>query len=317
MSSALVCVSHSPLMHCYTKAPAEHQTINALLDRRAAEIKAFDPELVFAFGPDHYTSFFRKLAPPFCIGVAAHATADIGGYAGTLKVPADTAIACASALHNSDIDIAVSYDLAIDHGISQTLVNICGALDRYPVIPISFNIMTHPLPPFRRSRVLGEAVGRFVRTLGKRVLFIGSGGLSHNPVQIFPPYGTADQPITEYQRVGPHEDPAKLAEWLKHMDVVHRGGAAALGSGAISAADCKLNRELDLQFIDFVTEGRVDKADQWQPAEMIERAGIGSVEIYTWIAACSAHAVAGGALPVKDIYAQTVEYGVALGMVHA
>ncbi|MSQ20315.1 MAG: hypothetical protein EXR39_12355 [Betaproteobacteria bacterium] len=88
-SSALECVSHSPLMHCYTKAPAEHDVINDLLARRTAEVKAFDPELVMAFGPDHYTSFFRKLAPPFCIGVAGYATADIGGYTGTLKAPAD------------------------------------------------------------------------------------------------------------------------------------------------------------------------------------------------------------------------------------
>jgi 2,3-dihydroxyphenylpropionate 1,2-dioxygenase len=317
MNSALVCVSHSPLMHCYTKAPNEHETINQLFSRRAAEVKAFDPELVIAFGPDHYTSFFRKLAPPFCLGVASHATADIGGHDGALRVPSELAIACASALHESDIDMAVSYDLAIDHGISQTLVNVCGALDRYPVIPISFNIMTHPLPPFRRSRALGEAVGRFAKSLDKRVLFIGSGGLSHNPTMIFPPYGTAEKPISEYQMLGPHEDQGKLDQWLTHMDVVHREGAAALGSGAISAADCKLNRDLDLEFLGYVTSGRVDKADKWKPAELIEQAGIGSVEIYTWIAACSAHAVCGGAKPVQDIYAQTVEYGVALGMVHA
>jgi 2,3-dihydroxyphenylpropionate 1,2-dioxygenase len=317
MSSALVCVSHSPLMYCYTKAPAEHAEIAEQFDRRAADVKAFDPELVFAFGPDHYTSFFRKLAPPFCIGIASHATADIGGHAGRLDVPAELAFACASALQEADVDVAVSYDLAIDHGISQTLTRLLGKLDAYPVIPISFNIMTKPLPPFRRSRALGEAVGRFTSRLGKRVLFIGSGGLSHNPEQIFPAYGTASETVTDYQASGPNGDDARLTGWLDHMATIHKEAAVELGSGLVLAADCKLNRELDLEFMDFVTSGRVDRADAWKPNELIEQAGIGSVEIYTWIAACAAHAVAGGKTPVKDIYAQTVEYGVAMGMVHA
>lgn len=317
MNTAVFCASHSPLMHCFSKAPKEHEAIKDLFARRAAEIAAFDPELVIAFGPDHYTSLFRKLAPPFCIGIAAHATADIGGHAGTLNVPEKTAVGCAAALHESDIDIAVSYDLAIDHGLSQTIVNVCGALDRYPTIPIVFNIMTSPLPPFRRSKALGDAVGRYAKELGKRVLFIGSGGLSHNPTVIFPPYGTADDMITSYQMLGPHEDQPKLTAWLDHMDAIHREAAVALGSGGITAADCKLNRDLDLEFLEFVTTGRVDKADKWKPAELVEQAGIGSVEIYTWIAACAAHAAAGGKPPVQDIYAQTVEYGVALGMVHA
>ena len=317
MTSALVCASHSPLMHCFSKAPKEHEEVKALFARRAAEVKAFDPELVFAFGPDHYTSFFRKLAPPFCIGIAAHATADIGGYEGKLNVPEQTALACTQALQNSDIDIAVSYDLGIDHGLSQTIVNVCGALDRYPVIPITFNIMTSPLPPFRRAKAVGDAVGKFAKGLGKRVLFIGSGGLSHNPTVIFPPYGTAEEKITAYQMLGPHEDQPKLTQWLDHMDSIHREAAVALGSGGITAAECKFNEKLDLEFLDFVTSGHVEKADKWKPAELIEEAGIGSVEIYTWIAACSANAAAGGKTPVKDIYAQTVEYGVALSMVHA
>ena len=54
-----------------------------------------------------------------------------------------------------------------------------------------------------------------------------------------------------------------------------------------------------------------------EKAEPVEQAGIGSVEIYTWIAACAANAAVGGKAPVKDIYAQTVEYGVAFSMVHA
>ncbi len=108
MSTALFCASHSPLMHCFSKAPKEHEAIKDLFARRATEIKKFDPELGFAFGPDHYTSFFRKLAPPFCIGMASHATGDIGGYAGRLNVPEATGVACEAALPDSDIKVALS-----------------------------------------------------------------------------------------------------------------------------------------------------------------------------------------------------------------
>ncbi|PCR45241.1 hypothetical protein CQA88_32190, partial [Klebsiella pneumoniae] len=34
-----------------------------------------------------------------------------------------------------------------------------------------------PLPGFQRTRLLGEAMGRFLNTLNKRVLILGSGGL--------------------------------------------------------------------------------------------------------------------------------------------
>jgi hypothetical protein len=49
----------------------------------------------------------------------------------------------------------------------------------------------------------------------------------------------------------------------------------------------------------------------------VEHAGIGSLELHTWIAAAAANAAAGGAPPVKDIYAEALEYGIAFGMVHA
>ena len=50
-----------------------------------------------------------------------------------------------------------------------------------PVIPIFINSVATPLGPLRRVRALGAAVGTYLATLGKRVLVVGSGGLSHDP----------------------------------------------------------------------------------------------------------------------------------------
>ena len=49
------------------------------------------------------------------------------------------------------------------------------------IIPIAINNIQHPLPSTRRCFALGKAVGDAIRSVddGRRVLMIGSGGLSH------------------------------------------------------------------------------------------------------------------------------------------
>ena len=44
--------------------------------------RAFDADLVIAFGADHFNGFFLKLMPAFCIGLKASAVGDIGGFEG-------------------------------------------------------------------------------------------------------------------------------------------------------------------------------------------------------------------------------------------
>jgi len=317
LTSALVCASHSPLMYCYGKEPAEHAAVNAVFAARAAAVREFDPELVFIFGPDHYSTFFGRLTPPYCVGAACESLGDIGGHPGRFNVQRDIAIACVAATREAGIDVAISYDLKVDHGVSQTLHRVAGAVDAYPTIPVVFDIMTPPIPPFRRARMLGEAIGNFAKGLGKRVLFIGSGGLSHNPVMIFPPYGTGEADIFAYQESGPGGGAMSRQAWLDHMEAVHLAGARELSSGRITAADCMLNESIDGKFLEMVTSGRLDLVDSWKPDDLIAQAGVGSVEIQTWLAACSASKAAGGALPVRDFYAPIVDYGIATGVIHA
>ena len=81
----------------------------------------------------------------------------------------------------SGIDLAVSYNMQVDHGFAQPLEFLLGGLDKVPVLPVFINGVATPLPGFQRTRMLGEAIGRFASSLNKRVLFLGSGGLSHQP----------------------------------------------------------------------------------------------------------------------------------------
>ena len=82
-------------------------------------------------------------------------------------------------------------------------------------------------------------------------------------------------------------------------------------------ADIKLNPELDHAFLAAFVAGNVASLDALDPVQVVERAGIGMLELHAWVAAAAAHQAAGGAPPVVDLYAETLEYGIAFGMLHA
>ncbi|WP_089551780.1 3-carboxyethylcatechol 2,3-dioxygenase [Escherichia coli] len=181
MHAYLHCLSHSPLVGYVDPAQEVLDEVNGVIASARERIAAFSPELVVLFAPDHYNGFFYDVMPPFCLGVGATAIGDFGSAAGELPVPVELAEACAHAVMKSGIDLAVSYCMQVDHGFAQPLEFLLGGLDKVPVLPVFINGVATPLPGFQRTRMLGEAIGRFTSTLNKRVLFLGSGGLSHQP----------------------------------------------------------------------------------------------------------------------------------------
>ncbi|SEJ91871.1 2,3-dihydroxyphenylpropionate 1,2-dioxygenase [Pseudomonas linyingensis] len=244
-------------------------------------IADFSPELVILFSPDHFNGFFYDVMPSFCIGMAAHAIGDFGTAAGVLDVPRELAEACADAVLAAGVDAAVSYRMQVDHGFAQPLEQLLGGLDRCPVIPVFINSVAIPLPGFQRARLLGEAIGRFARTLNKRVLFLGSGGLSHQP------------PVPELAKVD-----ARMADRLmgsgRHLPADER---EARQQRVILAAQRfsrdpntlhPLNPEWDQQFLDMLSEGRITELDALGNAELSALAGRSTHEVKTWVAAFAA-----------------------------
>ena len=181
MSVYLHCMSHSPLVGYVDPAAEVLAEVDGVVAGARERIERFAPELVILFAPDHYNGFFYDLMPSFCIGMAAHAIGDYASAAGPLDVPKELAEACAAAVLEAGVDAAVSYRMQVDHGFAQPLELLLGGLDRCPVIPVFINAVAMPLPSFQRARLFGEAIGRFARTLDKRVLLLASGGLSHQP----------------------------------------------------------------------------------------------------------------------------------------
>ncbi len=318
MTTALLCASHSPLMTCFAKEPDAWAELEEAYTRRAAAVASFDPDIVIAFGSDHYNGFFLKLMPAFCVGFAAHAVADIGGTPGALNVDSANATALVKFLRGRDVDPASSTDMTLDHAFSQSIATLCGGLARYPTIPVFINCISEPYVPFRRSRLLGTAVGEFAASSGKRILFLASGGMSHHPRRYYPELGDGPPEVTEWQLSGGETDASLSSkEWLDRLEVMHHEGAEMIVRGERTAADMCLNAEADQRFLDVLMQQPLSAFDTWDPEAVVREAGIGSMELHTWIAATAAHEAAGGNKPVLDFYAITPELGIATGIVHA
>lgn len=318
MKTSLVCASHSPLLYCYAKEPQDWQALQNAFSERAQAIADFDPELIIAFGSDHFNGFFLKTMPAFCVGLRAEAAGDIGGFSGPLNVPEDLAVACTEYLRSKDIDPAVSYQMTVDHAFSQTIHVMTGGLTAYPIIPIFINCITTPFVPFRRSRLMGEAVGRFAKNLNKRVLLLASGGMSHHPTRYYPEPGKGDEQ-TEAWKLSGGDDPKSMspAQWLERLDVMHHEGAGMVARGERTPQDMRLNPESDQRFLNVLTNNNQAEFDSWDQHKLVEEGGIGSMELHTWIAAAAAHKAAGGDAPELDCYTVAPEIGIAAGVVHA
>lgn len=281
MSALLQCLSHTPLVGYFDPASEVLAEVDAVITVARERIERFSPELVILFSPDHYNGFFYDVMPSFCIGMAAHAIGDFGTAAGVISVPQELAEQCAETVLAEGIDAAVSYRMQVDHGFAQPMEELLGGLRRYPVIPVFINSVAVPLPSFQRARLLGEAIGRFAHSTGKRVLFLGSGGLSHQP------------PVPELARVE-----GLMADRLKgsgrHLPADER---EARQQRVISAAhrfvedqNClhPLNPAWDQGFLDTLASGQLAALDGMGNAELSALAGKSTHEVKTWVAAFAA-----------------------------
>lgn len=309
MTIKLKCLSHTPLRGLNDPGADVVAEVDAALAKARAEVEAFDPELIVIFAPDHYNGLFYDLMPPFVIATAAESVADYQTLPGPLSIPRELALDMARFILDSDVDIALSHRLQVDHGCTQTLEELTGSLTRYPVIPIIVNSVAPPFAPYRRIRTLGEAVGRFIATLNKRVLILGTGGLSHEPP--VPLLSDAPEEIAEFLIAGRNPTPEARAARQ----------ARTIAAGQIyGTADCPLtplNTDWDLAFIDLLVQGRLDEVDDFRVEEISRAAGRSTHEIRTWVAAFAALAATGAYRARQDYYRPINEWIAGYGVVSA
>lgn len=286
MSLSLVTASHSPLMGYTPLDPARQARVNEAFDDARRFVAEFDPELVVLFGPDHYNGFFYDMMPPFCVGAAAISIGDYDTPSGPLTVDRDAAYALVRAALGSDLDVALSERMYVDHGFAQPLQLLFDGLDRIPVVPVFINSVAEPLGPPRRARKLGEAIGRGAAELGKRVMMIGSGGLSHDP-PVPALEGASPEVAAQLISEGRHLSPEQRA--ARQMRVVQAGRDYAAGIATIQP----LNPQWDQHVLQVLAAGDLGQIDSWTTEWFIEQAGHSSHESRTSIAAYAALSAAG------------------------
>ncbi len=278
-------MSHSPLLNLPGPSQELLDDIGAALDEARGFVTDFDPELVVIFSPDHYNGFFYRTMPPFCIGTAAQGVGDYGSHAGPLNVPGELATECARAVLDAGVDVAISASMDVDHGTVQPLQKLFGDAASRPVIPIFINSVATPLGPLRRVRALGSAVGTFLGGLNKRVLIIGSGGLSHDP----PVPTLATAPPAALGRIVHGEPMTAEQRQARQVAVMDAARAFARGQGPLQP----LNPDWDKAFLDLIDNNRLADTDCWSNDWIEGEAGHSAHEIRTWVAAFAALAVHG------------------------
>jgi 2,3-dihydroxyphenylpropionate 1,2-dioxygenase len=278
-------MSHSPLLNLPGPSQDLLDDIDTALAQARKFVEDFNPELVVIFAPDHYNGFFYKLMPPFCLGTDAQAVGDYGTHKGPLDVPEATAVACAKAVLSAGVDIAISAKMDVDHGTVQPLEKLFGTATAHPVIPIFINSVATPLGPLHRCRTLGTAVGSYLATLNKRILIMGSGGLSHDPP--VPTLATATPTVVE--RIV-HGRPMTPEQRLARQTAV-RDAAKTFASGGSELQP--LNPDWDRQFLEILDGGQLDELDKWSNSFIAQQGGNSAHEIRTWVAAFAALASAG------------------------
>jgi len=305
----LLCLSHSPLMLVDELAPSDAAAASGFfgaVDQAADWIAAYDPELVVMFAPDHFNGFFYDLMPSFCIGTEATSTRDWLMPEKALKVPTAIAERCIDHVRSRGIDVAVSRRMKCDHGFTVSLTQLFGELDRPALLPVFVNCAAHPRPSFQRVRLLGEAIGEFAQSLGLRTLFIGSGGLSHDPPTPRP--GTPE-PIPE--RMIDRHTPSLEELDRRQARVVQNAKALVTGDGPLLEPD----REWDRVFLERILSQQFEQLDAYSDEDINKVAGFGGHEIRAWVAALAAMRATGPFDSRLDYYRVVPEWITGMGVV--
>jgi 2,3-dihydroxyphenylpropionate 1,2-dioxygenase len=318
MTFKTVCLSHAPLINYPTRHPdamAAKARLDIALGTVRNWVKEFVPTRIVIFAPDHITGLHMDMMPQFCILGAASAINDFGGLAGKIPTDQKTAFALVDMAAQNGVDLAVSMDGKVDHGVTQPLQFIFSEIPRdIEIIPILINCHQKPITLAGRSAALGTAIGKYMRAQTGRTLFIGSGGLSHDPQ--FPQFDdknpVAAAMALKGRRMG------FIMNWI-FLKIVRNitirfGKKFRTGIKGVTA----LNPDWDIALLNEFINGSLQPLHNWTYETILPHGGTGGQEMRTWLAALSAQKAAGGDYhAMQDFYAPVPEWGIGCGLIRA
>ncbi|WP_343663859.1 3-carboxyethylcatechol 2,3-dioxygenase [Paraburkholderia tropica] len=305
----LECLSHTPLHGYFDPRPDVVEEVERVGRAARARVDAFNPDLIVVFAPDHFNGFFYDVMPPFCIGAKAQAIGDFKSLAGDLPVPSVLAHELTEHVLAADIDVALSYRMQVDHGCAQALEVLTGGLDRYPVIPVFINSVAPPMATLRRARLLGDAIGRALSRTNRRVLVVGSGGISHEPP--VPELIGATPEVAERLIAG--RNPSAESREARQARTVAAARAFSQGDSPLHP----LNPEWDRAFLAQLASGELTAVDGMTNAAITRDGGKSAHEIRTWVAAFGTLAAYGDYRASLDYYREIPEWIAGFAAMHA
>ncbi len=307
MSAIAQCLSHSPVVHL-RPLDAERQAVyEGVLENARSALKAFAPDVVVVFGPDHYNGFFYDLMPPFCIGVEATGIGDYETMKGPLSLDSGTAAELHRHMLASGFDPAVSYDMHIDHGFTQCLAQLFETPPAF--VPVFVNCAAQPVAPCSRVIAFGRAVGELFKARGQRVAFLGSGGLSHDaPLPSLDAVeGDARRKMIEFRLLLPEERTFREKRTLAAADQFATGDSPL----------ARLNPEWDQEMMRRLAAADWGFLSAQPDADITAAAGRSAHELRTWIAAVSALSAYGPFEAEQSTYMAVPEWIVGYGALRA
>lgn len=306
MSVAAFCASHSPLKDYYTPAAAVATELEACISNARVAIERYDPELVVVVGPDHFNGFFYHNLPSFCVGAEAQSVGDWKTPSGPFAVASDLALGMVEALQHDGVDPAISYAMHVDHGTTQIIDQLFDWNNLPPIIPIFVNCAAPPLPPMSRVVAFGQALGRYLHSLERRVLIIGSGGLSHDPP--IPKLVDATPPVRERLVHGGTLSPA--ARTARQDRVLDDAKQQLAGT----SEQTPLNPAWDRKFIEHLLSSDYVAIAAMRDVEITQLGGCGGHEIRSWVVASLAARAAPSRGAVLHFYHAIPEWIAGFGL---
>lgn len=271
--------SHSTLMNTHWDDVAGNPDAVRFRDALAEardEIAAARADLAVLVGSNHFRGLWLDLMPTFALGVGRCAAA---GESGTPEGPQPVDIEAARQLCDrlvaEHFDVAFSARLQIDHGQSHAIQYLLRDLD-VPIVPLVVNVFAPPLPTVRRCAELGEALARGLRgdRAAKRVVVIGSGGLSHR------------LPFPDWRSPASDDDEFLVASWLegrnRWRDFEQRRRQI------VRSATPDINQEFDRAFLDRLESGDLQPVLDYSTQTLEDIAGNGAQELRTWVVMAAA-----------------------------
>ena len=272
--------SHSTLMNTHweqTSDKAAAERYRTALYAARDRIAASGADVAVIIGSNHFRGFWLDLIPAFTVGVGeCLASGESGTPAGPQVVDRELAGFLVDELvRGGEFEPAFSARLQIDHGQSHAIQYLLAGLE-LPIVPVVVNVFAHPLPSLARCERFGAALRSALAGFGgdRRVVVIGSGGLSHR------------LPWPDWR--DPHGDDEEfmVRAWLdgrenwQDYDVRRRE--------IIRAAQSVINPAFDEQLLALLEAGKGAQLTDRSTEELEREAGNGGQEIRTWLAMAAA-----------------------------